>query len=91
MLSCQPNPSTNGETKEASDDEEDLEEEMAAYNPISDTLRAGEDSFPFVDPSEPERRQETKEERAMKAFLANPERSLKIFFTSYFIDKGLMW
>jgi hypothetical protein len=91
-LSCQPTASTSDEAKDASDDDdEDLEEEMAAYNPISDPLRASEDSYPYAEPSEPERRQETKEERAMRAFLTNPERSLKIFFTSYFIDKGLMW
>jgi hypothetical protein len=93
LLSCQPTASTSGDAKDASDDDddEDLEEEMAAYNPIPDPLRASEDSYPYTEPSEPERRQETKEERAMRAFLTNPERSLKIFFTSYFIDKGLMW
>ena len=46
---------------------------------------------PVVILSEAERHLETKEERATRVFLEDPERALKIFFTSYFIDKGLMW
>lgn len=80
----------NKETQSASDDDdEDCEEEMAAYIPVAD--KAGGDPYPLVDPWEAERLLETKEERAVRVFLEDPERTLKIFFTSYFIDKGLMW
>lgn len=64
---------------------------MTGYAPVTDPTRADGDPYPLVDPSEAERIPETKEERAMRAFLEDPERALKIFFTSYFIDKGLMW
>lgn len=64
---------------------------MAAYNPNPDAASTGGVPYPFIDPLEAEGQSETKEERVMKAFLENPERALKIFFTSYFIDKGLMW
>jgi hypothetical protein len=83
---------TNKGSKDASDDDdEDFEEEMAASNPTLDAFDTDVEPYPLIDPSEVERRLETKEERAMRLFLANPERALKIFFTSYFIDKGLMW
>jgi len=61
----------------------------AAYTP--NRTNGGDDPYPLVDPSEAERHLETKEERATRTFLENPERALKIFFTSHFIDKGLMW
>ena len=73
------------------DDDDDYEEEMAAYTPIPNRANGGGDPYPLVDPSEAERHLETKEERAVRVFLEDPERALKIFFTSYFIDKGLMW
>lgn len=92
LVSSQQNLATNKESEDASDeDDEDLAEEMAAYNSAPDSFGADDGSFTLTDPSEAERRQETKEERAMKNFLTNPERAIKIFFTSYFIDKGLMW
>ena len=73
------------------DDDEDLEEEMAAYDPTLNGPNENGGPYPFTEPSEAGSRLETKEERAMKLFLANPERALKIFFTSYFIEKGLLW
>lgn len=90
MVSSQPNLAPKKEPEDASDDE-DLEEEMAAYNPLPDSFGVDDGSSTLADPSEAERRQETKEERASNNFLTDPERALKIFFTSYFIDKGLMW
>ena len=80
-----------GVQNDSDDDDEDYEEEMAGYTPIVDPIRAGDDPYPLIDPSESEKYPETKEERAVRLFLEDPERSLKIFFTSYFIDKGLMW
>jgi hypothetical protein len=91
LISSQPNPVNNKEAQNASDDDEDFEEEMAAYNPVLDPVDTGGDPYPLFDPLEAERHVETKEERAMRIFLKDPERALKIFFTSYFIDKGLMW
>ncbi|KAF9651198.1 hypothetical protein BDM02DRAFT_3110907 [Thelephora ganbajun] len=94
LLSSHPIPTLNKGIQNGSDDdddEEDYEEEMAAYNPITDPTKAGGDLYPLIDPSEAERHPETKEERAMRVFLKDPERALKIFFTSYFIDRGLMW
>lgn len=86
------NQAATSNAKSASDDDDDdLEEEMAAYNPIPDPANAGDNPWPLVDPSEAERQPETKDERAMRFFLEDPESSLKIFFTSYFIEKGLMW
>ena len=64
---------------------------MAAYNHKPDVTNTGGCPYTFVDPLEAEHQPETKEERAMRIFLGNPERALKIFFTSYFIEKGLMW
>ena len=64
---------------------------MAAYSSIQETVNRGNGSHTSIDQAEMDRRLETKEERAMRVFLEDPERSLKIFFTSYFIDKGLMW
>jgi hypothetical protein len=90
-LASHPVPTSNKEAQSGSDDDDDLEEEMAAYNPIPDAIGAEGGSYPLLDPSEAERQLETKEERAMRVFLGNPERALKIFFTSYFIEKGLMW
>ena len=80
-----------GVQNESDDDDEDYEEEMAGYIPVTDSTRADGDPYPPVDPSEVDLHLETKEERAVRVFLEDPERSLKIFFTSYFIDKGLMW
>lgn len=91
LLTSQPVSTSNKETQSASDDDDDLEEEMAAYNPLPDTMNAEGGTYPLLDPSEAERQLETREERAMRVFLENPERALKIFFTSYFIEKGLMW
>ena len=92
MLSSRPLPAPNKGAENGSDDgDDDFEEEMAAYVPITDPTNADSDPYPLVDPSEAERHLETKEERATRVFLEDPERSLKIFFTSYFIDKGLMW
>lgn len=88
LLSSRPLPTLDKDDQNGSEDDDDLEEEMAAYIPIADPSRA---DCPLVDPSEAQRLPETKEERAMRVFLENPERALKIFFTSYFIDKGLMW
>ena len=73
------------------DDDDDYEEEMAGYTPIPDRANGDSDPYALVEPSEAERHLETKEERAVRVFLEDPERALKIFFTSYFIDKGLMW
>ena len=73
------------------DDDEDYEEEMAAYTPIPNSTNASSDQYHPTDPLETEYHPETKEEQAVRVFLEDPERSLKIFFTSYFIDKGLMW
>lgn len=92
MLSSRPLPTLNkGVQNDSDEDDEDYEEEMAAYIPIADQTGADDDQYPLVDPLEAERHLETKEERAMRVFLEDPERALKIFFTSYFIDKGLMW
>ena len=92
MLSSRPLPTLNkGAQNESDDDDEEYEEEMAGYIPVTDPTRADGDPYPLVDPSEAERLLETKEERTMRVFLEDPERALKIFFTSYFIDKGLMW
>ena len=89
MLSPRPLPTLDKDDRNGSeDDDDDLEEEMAAYIPITDPSRA---DCPLVEPPEAQRPPETKEERAIRVFLENPERALKIFFTSYFIDKGLMW
>lgn len=91
-MSSRPLPTLNkGVQNESDDDDDDYEEEMTGYAPVTDPARADGDPYPLVDPSEAERIPETKEERAMRAFLEDPERALKIFFTSYFIDKGLMW
>lgn len=92
LLSSRPLPNLNKGAPNGSDsDEEEYEEEMAAYTQITDPAKAGEDPYPLVDPSEAEYHPETKEERAIRVFLEDPERALKIFLTSYFIDKGLMW
>ena len=92
LLVSNPLPTLNkGAQNESDDDDEDYEEEMAGYVPVTDPTRADGDPYPLVDPSEGERLLETKEERAMRVFLEDPERTLKIFFTSYFINKGLMW
>ena len=92
LLSSRPLPALNKGAENGSDeDDDDFEEEMAAYTPVTDSAKAYGDPYPLTDPSEAERRVETKEERAVRVFLEDPERSLKIFFTSYFIDKGLMW
>jgi len=92
LLSSHPLPTLDKEAQNGSDDDDDdLEEEMMAYNPITDPAKTGGDPYPLIDPSEAEHRRETKQERATRVFLEDPERSLKIFFTSYFIDKGLMW
>lgn len=64
---------------------------MAGYEPIADPNNGGGDPYPLTDPSHAQDHQETKEERDMRVFLEDPERALKIYFTSYFIDKGLMW
>lgn len=64
---------------------------MAGYTSLANPTDAGSGSRPLFDPSEAERQLETKEERAMRLFLEDPERAIKIYFTSYFIDKGLMW
>lgn len=87
LISARPLPTLNKEAPNGSDDDDDdYEEEMAAYIPVD----ADGDRY-HTDPSEAERHLETKEERATRVFLEDPERALKIFFTSYFIDKGLMW
>ena len=87
--SCQlPALNKGAENESDDDDDDDFEEEMAAYIPITDPTNTDD---PLVNPSEAERHLETKEERATRVFLEDPEHSLKIFFTSYFIDKGLMW
>lgn len=64
---------------------------MAAYSSVQETANGTNGSHTSIDQAEIEQRPETKEDRAMRRFLEDPERSLKIFFTSYFIDKGLMW
>jgi len=91
-LLARPLPTLDKEAPTGSDgdDDDDYEEEMAAYTSIPNGTNGG-DPYPLVDPSEAERHPETKEERAVRVFVEDPERALKIFFTSYFIDKGLMW
>lgn len=92
LLSARPLPTLNkGAQNVSDDDEEDYEEEMAAYTPIANPANAGGDQYPPIDPLEEEPYPETKEEQAVRIFLEDPIRALKIFFTSYFIDKGLMW
>lgn len=92
MLSGRPLPALDKGAQNGSDEEdEDYEEEMAGYTPIADPTNGDGDPYPLTDGSYAERHPETKEEQDMRAFLRDPERALKIFFTSYFIDKGLMW
>ena len=80
MLSPRPLPTFNkGAQNESDDDNEDYEEEMTGCIPVMDPTRADGDPYPLVDPSEAERLLETKEERAMRVFLEDPERALKTF------------
>ncbi|KAF8513862.1 hypothetical protein JB92DRAFT_2921410 [Gautieria morchelliformis] len=90
-----------GKGGDADEDDDDDEEELAVeqekqaaeeINPLSKPLGAGYEEEPKLREIDEDYQAELEaKEMKMDAFLNDPERATKIFFSSFYKDKGLWW
>ncbi|KAI0311737.1 hypothetical protein OF83DRAFT_1031632, partial [Amylostereum chailletii] len=101
-LLSQPNAHATGSKKHAvSDDEDELDDEQEPMHvdpPVKETditvAYVGPQSGPSTrakPPASSEAKYQWEQDTRMEKFMSDPETSMRIFFSSYFRDRGLIW